>query len=56
MGIKYHLKGIGKNKDIKKERKKPLPLQLMIDNNWYIEKESYLRSLDETLRNRRKSS
>lgn len=29
MGVKYHLKGIGKNKAIKKERKKPLPLGLM---------------------------
>ena len=29
MGIKYHIKGIGKNKAIKKERGKPLPLALM---------------------------
>jgi hypothetical protein len=33
MGIKYHSKGIGKNKQIKKERMKPLPLSLMRKTN-----------------------
>lgn len=28
-GVKYHSKGIGKNKKIREERKKPLPLELM---------------------------
>jgi hypothetical protein len=29
MGVKYHSKGLGKNKAIRRERKKPLPLGLM---------------------------
>jgi len=49
MGIKYHSEGIGKNKKIRMARRKPLPLQLMIDVQWQREKEEYLNSLDKKL-------
>lgn len=50
MTDKYHLEGLNKNKKILKERRKPLPLQMMINNNnleWQEEKYKYLDKLNE---------
>lgn len=44
MKNKYKLEGIGKNKKILKERKKPLPIGLIFYNQeWLDNKEKYLK-------------
>lgn len=45
MKNKYHSKGISKNKKIREERKKPLPLQLMINGKWKEESNNYIKTL-----------
>jgi hypothetical protein len=49
MKNKYHSAGITKNKKIREQRKKPLPLQLMIDGKWLREKEGYLHALNKRI-------
>lgn len=39
----YSSKGIGKSKEIRRERKKPLPIALMSNAKWMGDKEKYLK-------------